>query len=53
MSEPLQQGANMLAGLGRHWGWVLFFGIITVLAGIAVLAWPAAPLGSGASELTK
>jgi uncharacterized membrane protein HdeD (DUF308 family) len=30
----------MLARVGRHWGWVLFFGIVTFLAGLAVLAWP-------------
>lgn len=40
MSEPVQQGADMLTRLGRHWGWVLSFGIITLLAGIVVLAWP-------------
>ena len=44
MSEPVQQGADMLAQLGRHWGWVLSFGIITFLAGIVVLAWPGATL---------
>lgn len=44
MSEPVQQGADILAHLGRHWGWVLSFGIITLLAGIAVLAWPGATL---------
>jgi hypothetical protein len=30
----------MVARVGRHWGWVLAFGIITVLLGIIVLAWP-------------
>jgi uncharacterized membrane protein HdeD (DUF308 family) len=40
----MQQGADMLAQLGRHWGWVLAFGIITLLAGIVVLAWPGATL---------
>jgi uncharacterized membrane protein HdeD (DUF308 family) len=30
----------MLGRLGRHWGWILAFGIITVIAGIAVVAWP-------------
>jgi uncharacterized membrane protein HdeD (DUF308 family) len=30
----------MIADLGRHWGWVLAYGILTVLAGVAVLAWP-------------
>ncbi len=44
MSEPVQQGADMLARLGRHWDWVLSFGIITLLAGIVVLAWPGATL---------
>jgi uncharacterized membrane protein HdeD (DUF308 family) len=32
--------AEMLGRLGRHWGWVLFFGIITVVLGILALAWP-------------
>jgi uncharacterized membrane protein HdeD (DUF308 family) len=30
----------MLARVGRHWGWVLGFGIVTFAAGIAALAWP-------------
>jgi uncharacterized membrane protein HdeD (DUF308 family) len=30
----------MLARLGRHWGWVLASGILTLLAGVGVLAWP-------------
>ena len=30
----------MLASLGRHWGWVFAYGILTLLAGVAVLAWP-------------
>lgn len=34
----------MLAQLGRHWGWVLSFGIITLLAGLAVLVWPGVTL---------
>ena len=44
MNEPVQRGADMLARLGRHWGWVLFYGVITLLAGIVVLAWPGATL---------
>jgi uncharacterized membrane protein HdeD (DUF308 family) len=32
--------ADLLAGIGRHWGWVLAFGVITLAAGIAVLVWP-------------
>jgi uncharacterized membrane protein HdeD (DUF308 family) len=44
VSEPVQRGADMLAQLGRHWGWALSFGVITLLAAIVVLAWPAATL---------
>jgi uncharacterized membrane protein HdeD (DUF308 family) len=32
--------ANSLGVLGRHWGWMLGYGIVTVAAGIAALAWP-------------
>jgi uncharacterized membrane protein HdeD (DUF308 family) len=32
--------ADMVARVGRHWGWVLAFGIITALIGIVALAWP-------------
>ncbi len=32
--------ADMVARVGRHWGWVLAFGIITLLTGIAALVWP-------------
>jgi uncharacterized membrane protein HdeD (DUF308 family) len=32
--------ADMLARVGRHWGWILGFGIVTLLTGIAALAWP-------------
>jgi len=32
--------ADMVARVGRHWGWVLAFGIITLLVGVAALAWP-------------
>ena len=32
--------ADVLAGVGRHWGWVLVFGIVTVLAGLFTLVWP-------------
>ena len=31
-------GADMLARAGRHWGWMMAFGIISLLAGVAVLA---------------
>jgi uncharacterized membrane protein HdeD (DUF308 family) len=39
MTEPLEY-AGMLGRLGRHWGWVLAFGVITLAAAIAVLVWP-------------
>jgi uncharacterized membrane protein HdeD (DUF308 family) len=32
--------ADMVARVGRHWVWFLAFGIVTVLTGIAALAWP-------------
>jgi uncharacterized membrane protein HdeD (DUF308 family) len=32
--------SEVLAGIGRAWGWVLFFGIVTVGLGIVVLVWP-------------
>jgi uncharacterized membrane protein HdeD (DUF308 family) len=32
--------ADVLAGNGRHWGWMMAFGVVTLLAGVAVLAWP-------------
>jgi uncharacterized membrane protein HdeD (DUF308 family) len=38
--QPRGDTADMLAGIGRHWGWVLAFGIITALAGLLTLAWP-------------
>ena len=30
----------MIGRLGRHWGWALAYGILTVVAGVAVLVWP-------------
>ena len=33
-------GADVLARASRHWGWMMAFGIISLLAGVAVLAWP-------------
>jgi uncharacterized membrane protein HdeD (DUF308 family) len=39
MTEP-QELTGMLGRVGRHWGWVLAFGIITLAAAIAVLVWP-------------
>jgi len=40
MDPTLQADAtDVLASVGRHWGWVLAFGIVTLLAGILALAW--------------
>jgi uncharacterized membrane protein HdeD (DUF308 family) len=38
--ELRTDAADMLAGVGRHWGWVLVFGIVTLLAGLLTLVWP-------------
>ena len=32
--------ADMVARVGRHWGWVLGFGCVTFVLGILALAWP-------------
>jgi uncharacterized membrane protein HdeD (DUF308 family) len=32
--------ADVVARVGRHWGWVLAFGIITLAVGVAALVWP-------------
>src|SRR6266849_1387381 len=32
--------ADMVVRVGRHWGWILAFGIITLLTGVAALVWP-------------
>jgi uncharacterized membrane protein HdeD (DUF308 family) len=44
MTETLQRPADMIAGLGKHWGWLLAYGVLTLIAGVAVLAWPAETL---------
>jgi uncharacterized membrane protein HdeD (DUF308 family) len=36
----VRQADEMLGRLGRHWGWLLFYGVITVAAGVAAIAWP-------------
>ncbi len=33
---------DTLQGLARSWGWVLFYGILTLILGIMVLVWPEA-----------
>jgi uncharacterized membrane protein HdeD (DUF308 family) len=40
MTTPTREPAEMIARLGQHWGWVAAYGVLTLLAGIAVLAWP-------------
>jgi uncharacterized membrane protein HdeD (DUF308 family) len=42
MAEQLRAGApvNALASLGRHWGLVLAFGLVNVVAGVLALTWP-------------
>ena len=35
-SDPI----DMMTALGRSWGWILFFGIMTLIAGILTVAWP-------------
>jgi uncharacterized membrane protein HdeD (DUF308 family) len=32
--------ADVVARIGRHWGWVLGFGIITLALGVLALVWP-------------
>jgi uncharacterized membrane protein HdeD (DUF308 family) len=44
MTDTVQQPADMLSRLGRKWGWVLAYGIITLAAGVAVLVWPSETL---------
>ena len=39
-----QDPADLINRVGRHWGWVLAYGILTLLAGIVVLAWPSETL---------
>jgi uncharacterized membrane protein HdeD (DUF308 family) len=39
-----REPADLIDQVGRHWGWVLAYGILTLLAGVAVLAWPSETL---------
>lgn len=32
--------ADLLGGLGRHWGWALGFGVLTVITGVLLVVWP-------------
>src|SRR5260370_25209931 len=42
--DPMTNHADMLARVGRHWGWLMAFGIITVVAGFMALVWPSVTL---------
>jgi uncharacterized membrane protein HdeD (DUF308 family) len=39
-----REPTDLIDQVGRHWGWVLAYGILTLLAGIAVVAWPSETL---------
>jgi uncharacterized membrane protein HdeD (DUF308 family) len=36
----MQSSTDVIARLGRHWVWILAYGIVTLVAGVAALAWP-------------
>ena len=38
--SPRTDAADLVASIGRHWIWLLSFGILTLLAGVAAVAWP-------------
>lgn len=41
MTTPLSRDiGDQLGRIGRHWGWLLFFGVLMVVAGIVAVAWP-------------
>jgi len=41
MTTPLSRDiGDQLGRIGRHWGWLLFFGVLMVAAGVAAVAWP-------------
>src|SRR3984885_9825288 len=44
MTWPAREPADMLAQLGRHWGWVFAYGALTLLAGVFVIAGPGVTL---------
>src|SRR5262245_55639560 len=35
---------SMLRNVGRMWGWILAFGVISILAGLIAVVWPGATL---------
>jgi uncharacterized membrane protein HdeD (DUF308 family) len=41
MTTPVRRDiGDELGRIGRHWGWLLFFGILMVIAGVFAVAWP-------------
>lgn len=38
--DPRTDIADRVALIGRHWIWLLSFGILTLIAGVAAVAWP-------------
>ena len=45
MAQQLRSDPRgMVTTLGRAWGWVLFFGIVTLVAGVMTVAWPDATI---------
>jgi uncharacterized membrane protein HdeD (DUF308 family) len=41
MSTPTSRDiSDQLGRIGRHWGWLLCFGILMVVAGVFAVAWP-------------
>src|SRR5439155_6865801 len=39
-SRTQSDPGDMIASVGRSWGWILFFGVVTALAGIVITAHP-------------
>jgi uncharacterized membrane protein HdeD (DUF308 family) len=41
VTTPLSRDiGDQLGRIGRHWGWLLLFGVLMVVAGILAVAWP-------------
>lgn len=40
VAESQPGTAHLMGGAGRHWEWVLAFGIVNVAVGVLALAWP-------------
>ena len=40
MQQATADPSDMLVSVGRSWGWILFFGIVTLIAGILTVSWP-------------